>query len=99
MAQKKTIIVTQTAQTQRLEILQYWRDRLGNNRYSSILADGFEHCLDMIARFPEIGGKIRESEFHSFTFKSYLIAYENRPESLVIHQFWDLRQNPEDFVL
>jgi plasmid stabilization system protein ParE len=99
LAEKKSIVLTQTAQKQRLEILQYWHNRLGNSRYSRILANGFEHCLDMIAQYPEIGRKIEDTIHRGFTFKSYLIIYEIKAESIVIHQFWDLRQNPESLVL
>ena len=99
MAEKKPVILTNTAQTQRLEILQYWYNRLGNSRYSELLVNGFEHCLDMIARYPEIGRKIEETHHRGFTFKTYLIIYENLAEKIVIHQFWDLRQDPETLVL
>ena len=53
----------------------------------------------MIARYPEIGRKIEDTHHRGFTFKTYLIVYENLADKIVIHQFWDLRQDPETLVL
>ncbi|HMV36310.1 MAG TPA: type II toxin-antitoxin system RelE/ParE family toxin [Turneriella sp.] len=99
MAAKKSIIITQTAQSQRLSILAYWFDRLGHGRYSAVLARDFEHCLDLIQKFPQIGRKIQGTGYLGFTIRDFLIVYELTTNEIVIHQFWDLRQGPTSSVV
>jgi hypothetical protein len=69
---------------------------LGHGRYSAVLARDFEHCLDMIQKFPQIGRKIQGADYFGFTIRDFLIVYELTANEIIIHQFWDLRQGPVD---
>ncbi len=93
MAPEKAIIVTATAQKQRLAILEYWFERIGTIDYSARLAEGFEHCLSMLAKFPYMGHLIKENNLRAFVYQNYQIIYEIREMEIVVHQFWDGRQH------
>lgn len=99
MAESKSIVLTATAQTQRLAILQYWHDRLGNGQFSAQLAAGFEHCLNMLLRFPIMGKQVPETKYRNLVYRDYMIVYEITASQIIIHQFWDTRQNPNDLSL
>lgn len=92
----RSIIWTEGAQKERLEILQYWMDRNQSNSFSKYLNQLFVDTVEIFAMFPQAGRSTDKEHVKVATLKDYSLFYSFDDKSIVILAVWDNRQNPAD---
>jgi len=90
----KKIIWTQTAQTDRKQIFEYWNLRNKSNLYSSKLNELFNSYIKSLAIHPKIGFLTEYKNIRAITVKDYQIFYLSDIDCITIITIWDSRQNP-----
>lgn len=91
----KKVIWSFRAQSDRKNILEYWRQRNQSNTYSIKLDELFREAVNLIKDFPQIGKQTDDKKARSKVVKDYLLIYEDDIDSIVILTIWDSRQDPE----
>ena len=87
------------AQKKRKDILNYWRERNGNNTYSIKLNSLFKEATRQLSKFPSIGRKSDIEGVRIKIVRDYLLFYEVTEQSIEILTVWDSRQDPEGFEI
>jgi plasmid stabilization system protein ParE len=95
----KRIIWTKEALADRIQILDYWYQRLGDKDYSFKLDNTFKSTVQLISAFRNIGRKLDNREERCFVKDAYQIFYLEDEKTITILHIWDTRRNPEDFPL
>jgi len=95
----KRVIWSLRAQSERLEILEYWHKRTGNKRYSGKLAAEFKEPVGYITEHNYVGVATDEENVRIAVCGHYLIFYEFKKESIEILTVWDSRRNPRNLTL
>ena len=83
------------AQSDRKEILDFWRRRNKSNTYSRKLNQLFKKSVEIIRDFPQIGKHTEDDNVRVKIVKDYLIFYELTETNLIILTIFDTRQDPE----
>ena len=83
------------AQSDRKEILDFWRRRNKSNTYSRKLNQLFKKSVEIIRDFPQIGKHTEDDKVRVKIVKDYLIFYELTETNLIILTIFDSRQDPE----
>jgi toxin YoeB len=91
----KKVIWSVRAQTDRKQILEYWRQGNKSNSYSKKLDDRFREAINIIKDFPQIGKLTDDQKARIKVVKDYLLIYEETVDSTIILTIWDSRQDPE----
>ena len=91
----KQIVWSFRAQSDRKNILQYWRERNNSSTYSKKLNKLFIQAIRRISEFPQIGKITNYPAVRVKVVKEYLIVYEESDTHLAILSIWDTRQDPE----
>jgi plasmid stabilization system protein ParE len=91
MARK--IIWTQTAQTERREILVYWVKRNKSKTFSKKLNKLFVAALKDISKNPMIGRKTDMENVRAKIVREYLLFYEISDEYVYVLSVWDNRRD------
>ena len=91
----KQVIWTLRAQTDRKNILEYWRQRNKSVTYSKKLDDLFREAISLIKDFPQIGKQTDDQKARIKVVKDYLLIYEETTDSIIVLTIWDSRQDPE----
>jgi plasmid stabilization system protein ParE len=90
------IIVTKSANRDFLSIQNYLFDQWGN---SSVIKfkDRVNDFLDILEVFPEIGSmEVPKKSIRGFQLNSHIrIFYTVQSDSIVIHSFFNMLQNPQ----
>lgn len=95
----KRVIWSKEALADRIQILDYWYERLGSKDYSSKSDNTFRHTVRLLSGFPDLGRKLENREERFFVKDTYQIFYLEDRESIIILHIWDSRRNPDDFPL
>ena len=90
----KRIIWSPNALADRIQLLDYWNERIGSNSYSLRLDAKLKEAIKHLAHFPEIGRKMEGREERFLVKENYLIFYRNTVEEVHILHIWDSRRNP-----
>ena len=90
----KKIIWSDTAQKDRKDILQYWRNRNKSLVYCVKLNKVFDEAAESIAKFPNIGKPSGYKDSRIKIIKDYLLVYKEFDKFISIITIWDARQNP-----
>ena len=90
----KQVVWSLSAQSDRKEILDYWRRRSKSNTYSRKLNQVFKESVEIIRDFPQIGTLTDTDNVRVKIVKDYQIFYEVTESKLTILTIWDSRQNP-----
>jgi plasmid stabilization system protein ParE len=93
MARK--VIWSLLAQSDRKNILDYWRKRNQSDAYSRKLNGLFKEAIHIIQEYPQIGKKTNLEGVRIKIVKDYLIIYELSDSFIYILTIWDSRQEPE----
>lgn len=93
----KRVVWSRRAQSDRKQILDYWRNRTKSNSYSVKLNELFKESVKIIIDFPQIGKPTDIGDARIKIVKDYLIIYEETEKQILILTIWDSRQNPEEF--
>ncbi len=89
------VIWTVTAKRSISDILYYYFQRNGNNKYGSKLKMAILKSLDAIATFPQIGKVVNSEEVRSVVAGNYQIIYQIIEDRIVVLVIWDCRRDPE----
>lgn len=96
----KKIIWSRRAQTDRIEIFEYWNKRNNSNSYSRKLNELFKKAVKLIAEYPEIGKSTDDKNARIKIVRDYLIIYEvDDRDFLIILTIWDSRKNPKSLKI
>ncbi len=90
---KKQIIWSKRANTELVEVLQYYFERNGNSRYSLKILLEVEALLNLLSESPNIGRLTTDQKSRVITMKVYLIFYEINENRIEVLSFWDNRQD------
>lgn len=90
----KQIVWSLRAQSDRKEILDYWRRRNKSSTYSRKLNQVLKETVEIIRDFPQIGTLTDTDDVRVKIVKDYQIFYEVTESKLTILTIWDSRQNP-----
>ena len=91
----KKIVWSEHALQDRLQILDYWFQQIGNKRYSLYLDNCFRETVQLIGQFPQIGRAYKKTNWRFMVRENYLIFYETLPNSVSILSIFDARRNPD----
>lgn len=83
----------------RIQILDYWFQRIGNKNYSKKLDKSLRKSVKLLSEYPELGRKLSGREERFFVKDCYQIFYQIEKDSIEILHIWDSRRNPEDLKL
>lgn len=95
---KRKIVWTQTAASQRRNILEYWFDHNKSNSYALKLLKASNSKTELIAKNPNI---FREADFPDTRVASmghFSIFYKLNSKEIIITAFWDNRQDPQKLL-
>jgi plasmid stabilization system protein ParE len=90
----KKVIWSLRAQSDRKNILEYWRQRNKSDSYSKKLDDRFREAINIIKDFPQIGKLTDDQKARVKVVKDYLLIYEDAVDTIIILTIWDSRQDP-----
>lgn len=91
----KKVIWSLRAQSDRKNILEYWRQRNESDSYSKKLDNHFREAIDIVKDFPQIGKLTDDQKARIKVVKDYLLIYEDTVDSIIILTIWNSRQDPE----
>lgn len=91
----KQIIWSHRAQSDRKEILEYWRTRNKSTSYSKKLDSLFKEALSILKDYPQIGKPTDIDKVRIKIVRDYLLIYEETEDSIILLSIWDNRQDPE----
>lgn len=91
----KQVVWSLRAQSDRKEILNYWRHRNKSSSYSKGLNQLFKESIKLIADFPQIGKQTDDIDARIKIVKDYLIVYQETETQLLILAIFDSRQDPD----
>jgi plasmid stabilization system protein ParE len=91
---KQSIVWTQTAITQRREILKYWTIRNKSTTYAEKLIVLIRERTNQIAKNPEAGKPTNHNETLEAAMGNFSIYYKFLGQQIIITSFWDNRQDP-----
>lgn len=95
----KRIIWSREALADRIQILDYWYQRIGNKEYSAKLDGRFKEIIHLLSHLPTLGRKLEDLEVRFFIKDHYQIFYLEDEDSIKILHIWDTRRNPKDSPL
>ncbi|NBV14666.1 MAG: type II toxin-antitoxin system RelE/ParE family toxin [Sphingobacteriia bacterium] len=83
----------------RISILDYWYQRIGDKKYSKKLDQSLKEIIKKLADFPKLGRQLDKREERFFVKDSYQIFYIETKDSIELLHIWDSRRNPDDLNL
>jgi addiction module RelE/StbE family toxin len=92
----RTIIWTERAHQDRINIFTYWNERNLSNSYSKKLQRLIKQSLNLISKYPLVGHLTDKENVRTKVLKDYLIIYEVLVYEIVVLSLWDCRQYPVD---
>jgi toxin YoeB len=93
----KQIIWSPRAQSDRLNILEYWFNRNKSKNYSRHLNQIFIESTQIIRKYPYIGKQTDIENVRIKIIKDYLMTYKISENYIEILTIWDSRQDDENF--
>jgi len=91
----KRLIWSNKAQINRKEIFEYWNNRNKSKVYSRKLNLIFNKHINLILKYPYIGISSDIDNVYLKTVRDFQIIYFVSPDTIVILEIWDSRQNPD----
>jgi plasmid stabilization system protein ParE len=95
----KRVIWSREAVADRIQILDYWYQRLGSQEYSRKLDSRFKEVILLLSHFPFLGRKLENRDERFFIKDHYQIFYLDEEETIKILHIWDTRRDPQEFPL
>jgi plasmid stabilization system protein ParE len=83
----------------RISILDYWYQRIGNKKYSKKLDQSLIKIIKKLAEYPKLGRQLDKREERFFVKDSYQIFYIETADSIELLHIWDSRRNPDELEL
>jgi toxin YoeB len=95
----KRIIWAPQAVADRIQILDFWYNRLGTKEYPTKLDEMFKETVQLLSRFPQLGRQLAYREERVFVKDHYQVFYLDEEDAIKILHLWDSRRNPEELNL
>ena len=95
---KKFVVWTETASTQRREILKYWTIRNKSTTYAEKLIALIKERIELISENPEAGKSTNHLDTREAAMGNFSIYYKILDQKIFITSFWDNRQDPKKLV-
>ncbi len=95
----KRIIWSANALADRIYILNYWFQKIGNKNYSRKLDSSLQEVIKHLSYFPEMGRKLDQRSERFLVKDAYQIIYTIVKNEIHILHIWDCRRNPDDLKL
>ncbi|MFA6403443.1 MAG: type II toxin-antitoxin system RelE/ParE family toxin [Salinivirgaceae bacterium] len=92
----KRIVWSANALSDRIQILDFWYQRIGNKNYSRKLDNTLKAVIKHLAHFPEMGRKLDNRNERILVKDAYQIFYSIAENEIHIVHIWDSRRNPDD---
>lgn len=96
---KRKIIWSHRSKIKLFQILDFFALRNGNTDYSKKLFSRFSKELNLLKKQPEIGVNSDLEGVRGLIVGDYIIYYEIKSDSILVHYIWDVRQNPTDLKI
>jgi plasmid stabilization system protein ParE len=93
----KRIIWAREAVADRIQILDYWHERLGSKDYSIKLDKMFKETVQLLSHFPNLGRELENRKERLVVKDHYQIFYLEEEDYIKILHIWDTRRDPKDF--
>lgn len=94
----KRIIWSAQAIADRVSILDYWYQRIGNKKYSIKLDNSIRELIKKLAQHTPMGRQLKNREERFFVKDNYMIFYSDTEKTIEILQIWDTRRNPDELI-
>jgi len=94
---RRKIVWTNSAVSNRKQILDYWFQRTSSKKYSKKLNNLFSERIKLLSEYPEIGRQTNDSKVRVTPIKDYLIMYEITTTEIIILLIWDSRRDESKF--
>jgi len=95
----KKIIWTQNALQDRLSILDYWFEIIGNKKYSNYLDLCFREAAEIISKYPQAGRYSQQANCRFIVKENYLLFYSESENDIFMLAIFDGRRNPESIKI
>ncbi len=92
---KRQIIISNTAQADRLHILNFWIQHNKSTVYSIKLDAKFKEAFDYLQRYPLLGVSTNYPNVYAYVILNYKIFYQISGNIIFILRIWDSRQDPK----
>ena len=96
---KKKIVWSDNAKKTLLQIMQFYSNRNGNDRYSLNLYRKINSHVNLVSRLNIIGKPTDLENIRFIIVSDYQIFYEIKKRIIEVLIIWDCRQNPDKFPL
>jgi plasmid stabilization system protein ParE len=83
----------------RISILDYWFQKIGNKKYSKKIDNSLKEIIKKLSEYPKLGRQLINREERFFVKDSYQIFYIETAYSIELLHIWDSRRNPDDLKL
>jgi len=90
---KKQIIWSKRANTELVNVLEFFNERNGNTYYSAKILNEVEDILKILSENELMGRLTSDRRSRVVVMEVYLIFYEVMDSKIEILSFWDNRQN------
>jgi plasmid stabilization system protein ParE len=96
---KWKVVLSNSAQLDRLNILNYWFVNNKSAAYSRKLDAKFKEVFNNLQEYPLLGVSTNFPDVRAFVILNYKIFYQTKGNVILILRIWDTRQNPETLKL
>lgn len=96
---KRKIIWSDTARNCFEKILDYYRDKNGNNKYSKSLSDKIKRTISHLKINNYMGKNSTFEDARVIIQEHYEIFYSINDKEIIIEIIWDSRRNPDKLML
>ncbi len=94
--EKRKVIWSQRATIKLFEILEFYSNRNKSKTYSTKLYKRFIKELSQLQKQPNLGKATDIDSIRGLIVEDFILFYEIKEDSIVVHTVWDCHQNPED---
>jgi len=96
---KRKIIWSHRANVKLFTILEFYTERNKSKSYAKKLYQKFEKELKILLKQPDLGLRTEIETVRGLIVDEFILFYEFREDSIIIHTLWDCKQNPDDLVI
>ncbi len=95
----RRIIWSKNALTDKINILEYWYQRIGTKTYSGKLDKELRQAVRNLIHFPNMGRKLKNTSIRFLVVDYYQIFYTITDTEIRILHLWDSRRNPDNLII
>lgn len=96
---KRQVILSNSAQLDRLNILNFWIQNNKSATYSKKLDSKLREAFNYLQKYPLLGVATIFPDVYAYVILNYKIFYQVHSNTIYILRIWDVRQNPDSISL